>query len=78
MMFVVLVDLIELRTAERWVSGYACGRLMWKACLDCGQGHSLTEILDGSSKYLCKRCSASDWATVSPVADLTSLWWTVL
>lgn len=34
MMFVVLVDLIELRTAERWVSGHACGRLMWKACLN--------------------------------------------
>lgn len=46
MMFVVLVDLIELRTAERWVSGYACGRLMWKACLNCGRGHSLTRILD--------------------------------
>lgn len=52
MMFVVLVDLIELRTAERWVPGHACGRLMWNACLNCGWGHSLTWILDGGEREL--------------------------
>lgn len=49
MMVVVLVDLIELdlielRTAERWLSG--------RACLNCGWGHSLTGILDGGEREL--------------------------
>lgn len=52
MMVVVPVDLIELRTAERWLSGHVCGRWMWKACLTCGWGHSLAGILDGGEREL--------------------------